>query len=265
MLELTKSSYFNFNAGEVHCKVKNNTTNEFKNILMRDYSMDGLMALAQHVEVLKRRNINITVTYPYFPYGRQDRITALNEPFSLKIYCDFLNSLDLYEVVVIDPHSDVTPALIKNCRVIPQWEIADRVIPKRLFEDENTLFVSPDAGAYKKVSKLMPDANRIAIGVKKRDTATGEITSTNVYSPVDIAKKSCIMVDDICDGGRTFIALADALKKVGADKIYLYVTHGIFSYGLLELKKSEISRIYTTDSFPQQTNEDFLIVKPILG
>jgi ribose-phosphate pyrophosphokinase len=40
------------------------------------------------------------------------------------------------------------------------------------------------------------------------------------------------MVDDICDGGRTFIELAKELRGMGAEKVHLYVTHGFFTKGL---------------------------------
>ena len=44
------------------------------------------------------------------------------------------------------------------------------------------------------------------------------------------------MVDDIADGGASFKYLARKLKELGAAKVGLYVTHGIFSKGLETLK-----------------------------
>ncbi|HCW17254.1 MAG TPA: phosphoribosylpyrophosphate synthetase, partial [Achromobacter sp.] len=44
-----------------------------------------------------------------------------------------------------------------------------------------------------------------------------------------------LVVDDICDGGRTFLELASALRDTTRQPVYLYVTHGIFSKGLGEL------------------------------
>ena len=46
-----------------------------------------------------------------------------------------------------------------------------------------------------------------------------------------------MIVDDTCDGGRTFIELAKVLRARNAGKIELYVTHGIFSKGLKELSE----------------------------
>lgn len=244
-MNLTKDSYFLFSGGEVHLKL----TKLPPEIIMTDYTMNGFMALAEYVDIVRRHSSSymINITYPYFPYARQDRVMAGDEPFSLRVFCDLLNSLKLSQVTIWDPHSDVTPALINNCWVIPQWEIAKKCIPEEYFSSANSLFISPDAGAYKKLSKLIPDDRRIAIGVKHRDES-GKISGTNVFSVPPIEGKDCIIVDDICDGGRTFIELAKVLKAKGAKKVILYVTHGIFSNGFLELDKY-IDYIYTTNSF----------------
>ncbi len=250
-----KIKYFIFSGGEVHVKVDKDA--DYR-IVCRDYTMNGFMAVCEHNEVLRRRGFTTSLVYPYFPYARQDRIMNPDEPFSLKIFCDLLNSQNFKSVTIYDPHSDVTPALINNCIVVHQWDIARQTMP--FVDFKNRLFISPDAGAYKKLSKLIADDQRIAIGVKNRDSG-GNITHTDVFSPVPIEGQDCVIVDDICDGGRTFIELAKALKEKGAKSITLYVTHGIFSKGLDELKQ-HIDRIYTTDSFPN-VQTDYLFVKEL--
>lgn len=252
---IDKDSYFLFSGGEVHTKV--NDLSAY--IIMRDYTMNGFMALAETVQVLRRIGKQaIQVQYSYLPYARQDRVMAKLEPFSLKIFCDLLNTLKLDAVLVNDPHSDVVPALIDNCQVLPQWELARRVIPKEYFDDPEVVFVSPDAGAYKKVAKLISDDQRIALGTKYRDEK-GNIKNTTVHYPTPLIGKTCVLVDDICDGGRTFIELAKILKINGAAKVVLYVTHGIFSQGF-DVLKEYIDEIYTTDSFTHENLPDFVKV-----
>lgn len=258
-MKITKDSYFKFNGGEVHCKMEKLPLD----IIMQDYTMDGFMALAEHVEIIRRKYppYQLQVTYPYLPYARQDRVMQDNEPFSLHIFAKMLNLLKINKVTIWDPHSDVVPALIDNCHTVHQWEIAHRILPKELVENDDVLFISPDAGAYKKLSKLITKDGRIAIGVKNRDI-TGKITHTDIFSPVPIEGKDCIIVDDICDGGRTFIELAKVLKTKGANKVMLYVTHGIFSQGFLELDKY-IDHIFTTNSFPHTSNERLTVAEVI--
>jgi ribose-phosphate pyrophosphokinase len=109
------------------------------------------------------------------------------------------------------------------------------------------VLISPDAGAEKKIKEL---GNLLSSNEKKvpllcarkvRDTLTGAILATEIYG--DVQGRDLIILDDICDGGRTFVELAKALRNQGAGDLYLYVTHGIFSKGLTELKEY-FKRVY---------------------
>jgi ribose-phosphate pyrophosphokinase len=59
------------------------------------------------------------------------------------------------------------------------------------------------------------------------------------------------VIDDLCDGGGTFIGIAQELRKAGITQpLYLYVSHGIFSKGL-EVLFQHFDQIFTTNSFDQ--------------
>ena len=75
----------------------------------------------------------------------------------------------------------------------------------------------------------------------------------------EIKSKNFVICDDICDGGRTFIEIAKAIRnirpeEVFGDNIYLVVTHSIFSAGFEELEKW-FTGIYTTNSVKDIDNE----------
>jgi ribose-phosphate pyrophosphokinase len=97
--------------------------------------------------------------------------------------------------------------------------------------------VSPDAGAEKKIfafAKELGFENVVRAG-KVRDVSSGKITGTEVYVPEPAlykTDKDFLIVDDICDGGRTFIELAKKLRPMTTGKIKLLITHGIFSKGI---------------------------------
>lgn len=260
-IEINAKSYFKFSGGEVHLKLDIHDIlplayREEVALVLRDYSSDGIMALCHANEVLRRESKqNVHVIIPYLPYARQDRVMTPLEPFSLRTFASIINAQKFDSVKVYDPHSDVGPALIDRCTVIPQWEIAKKAVGQ-LLADPEVLVVSPDAGAYKKVAKLMPDDARIVIGTKVRNSE-GKISRTDVIGMTSLAGKICLIVDDICDGGRTFIALAEELKKREAAKVILYVTHGIFSQGLgVLLDASRVDEIITTNTLIQESSVD---------
>ena len=153
---------------------------------------------------------------------------------------DLLNSLKCDRITIIDPHSDVTPALVNNCQIISQGEIIAKSFLAQRIKEENWALVAPDAGAEKKIHQvaqnLMSDefSPDIFCAGKVRETKTGKITATTFEG--DVEGRKLLIVDDICDGGRTFIELAKVLQAQGAQEIYLYITHGIFSKGLEPLK-----------------------------
>ena len=113
--------------------------------------------------------------------------------------------------------------------------------------DKEAILVSPDAGANKKVFEFakLHGYKRVVRADKVRDVSTGEILSTQVFSE-HVGNADFLMLDDICDGGRTFIELARELRKLTTGKIFLYVTHGIFSKGG-DVFDGFIDQIYTSN------------------
>jgi ribose-phosphate pyrophosphokinase len=73
---------------------------------------------------------------------------------------------------------------------------------------------------------------------------------------IDHYSKNLIIIDDICDGGRTFLNIAEEIKKAQPErtgKIYLVVSHGIFSAGFDELSK-HLDGIYCSNSYSDIEN-----------
>lgn len=222
-------------------------------LFARIQSSDDLMRLVLAREALQQgRQKSLSLFVPYFPYARQDRVMNVGEAFSLKAVARIINSLGFDEVTTCDPHSDVTAALVDRLTVIPQATLVRSINGIGTLNSDNganLVIVSPDAGAMKKAFEVSRSLNReLVCASKVRDTKTGEISGVEINSSVDLDCRSALIVDDICDGGRTFIELAKVLRECGAAKVYLYVTHGIFSKGL-GVFEGLIDAVYTTNSF----------------
>jgi ribose-phosphate pyrophosphokinase len=180
------------------------------------------------------------------------------EPLSVKVFANIINSLHLNRVIVFDAHSDVSAALLNNCQNIPNYEMVSYFLTK-LSISEYTL-VSPDLGAYKKIDKLAQQINykgQIATGIKIRDLATGQIIKSDVITE-DLKGKPCIVIDDICDGGRTFIELAVALKEKNAGHLYFIASHGIFSHNALDrLREAGYKNVCSSNAVSAIEETDF--------
>jgi len=195
---------------------------------------------------------DITLSMPYFPFARQDRVMVKGEPFALQVAAQLINSCGFTKIIIDDPHSDVlagmfAPGLLE---VRPQWELWGAVIGKELRIDEsrkyddmaesypNSCLVSPDRGALPKIYKLAKKTNQPVIEAgKQRDVESGEIIATTIDKEAVLRYNTFFVVDDICDGGRTFLELGKVIKEIKPDaKLVLCVTHGIFSKGKEVLK-----------------------------
>ncbi len=238
-----------FPAGEMHIKLKPYHPRDKKvfDVEWNFEKSDDIIELLLFCNAMKEWGIRVgKLTIPYVPFGRQDRVAVMGECFSLRVFADLVNGLEAESVEVWDPHSDVIPALIKNCRVFTQWHIFSEIINTEVVTWGPTFLISPDGGALKKIYKLAPLINHCT-GViecsKLRDVRTGEITDTKVYSDYQHNAMG-IIVDDICDGGRTFIEIAKKLKELGFTRIVLCVTHGLFTKGL-DVFDGLIDELYT--------------------
>ena len=239
--------HIEFPTGEKHLRIRNLWETDSVILMYEDPSGD-LMKLGMAVDICRRvgvKKINLIMTFT--PYARQDQVYVPGDPLSIKVFADFVNSLNLDKVIVIDPHSNVTPALFNKCAVNHQWFYAKKAV----LDYRPDALVAPDLGAAKKIKDLqreLDDPIDIIQCDKTRDPKTGKITGFRVLDG-DPRGKRCMMVDDICDGGGTFLGLAEVLTDKGASSQSLYVTHGIFSRGLGGLVQV-FDRVYTTDSLP---------------
>ena len=188
----------------------------------------------------------INLKMPYIPNARQDRKVS-NRFFTLKSFCKIINNMNFETVSVLDPHSDVSTALLD--RVVKEVPLIEA------FKFNVDAIVYPDAGAAKKYTTgtYTTEFNELPtiIGNKKRDSK-GTIESYELLGfPTEGEVKSVLIVDDICSYGGTFVAAAKELKSRGVEHIYLLVSHcedhiiegDVYKY---------ITQVYTTDSICHQ-------------
>lgn len=246
---------FTFSGGEPHIKIDTDfDKSEEVTVTHRINSFNDLGLLCLAVDALRHMDVTLAnLVIPYFPAARQDRLMIPGEPLSVKVYAEIINSFGFKKVVVLDPHSEVTPAVLDRCYAVPNHAFVQEVI--RLIGTDVTL-ISPDGGALKKIYKVSEFLGGVDVVEcsKSRDVKTGKLTGFKVYAD-DLQGKNCLIVDDICDGGGTFLGLAEELKKKHAGNLYLAVTHGIFNKGFDELKEV-FQHIYTTNSFREITHEN---------
>jgi ribose-phosphate pyrophosphokinase len=216
--------------------------------------LEMIICAAQALRELRVKSIHLFL--PYVLGGRSDRKFSEGSSNYIKnVIAPILNSQKFESITCLDPHSDVLEACLDNFKKIDNTYLVkfalQSIYGDSAVDQSRFCLVSPDAGALKKVYHVAESigyTDSIIIASKHRDLKTGKITHTEVTGVDQHSKKDFIIIDDICDGGRTFIEIAKVLSDIKASsKIYLIVTHGIFSAGFDELEKY-FTGIFTTDS-----------------
>lgn len=245
---------FTFPGGELHIEIPELYGDEVL-ITTRLESSGEVMKLLLTVDALERQGVkDISLFAPYMPYARQDRVAVPGEPLSISVMANLINGCNFESVFVLDPHSSVTPALIHRMQKLDTRSFIEGVVGK---VGGLPVLVAPDAGADSRVAKLALSLGLPhVVATKVRDSLTGEVKTGPLLG--DVQGLDVLVVDDICDGGATFVGLADVLWKAGAHKMYLAVSHGIFSKGIQPLREAGYSRIFTTDSRTQRWDAEVL-------
>lgn len=182
----------------------------------------------------------ITLDCPFLQYGRQDKETTNTSCFALEAFCRLFSGIA--ELRTFDAHNpsffenkDICPFNFVN--TLPYKEI-EAIIDSEAID----LIVYPDKGASSRYPQLSAKY-KWAAADKLRDQLTGEINGIKIDS-VTMGSR-ILVVDDLCDGGRTFIELAKVLKEQYPAEMMLYVSHGIFSKGIDCLFHAGYSKVFT--------------------
>jgi ribose-phosphate pyrophosphokinase len=201
-------------------------------------------ALMHHA---KRRETELIL--PYFPYARADRRFTDGDCWGLEMFRTLVDVMGYDKVKTLDVHSKVTEKRITSLfdNVDPS-DFIDEALKRCTYRPQ---LLIPDAGAAERYHGAL-------FCEKKRDSVTGKLTGFKVPPKEAFDGESILIVDDICDGGGTFIGIAEELRKQGVTQpLYLYVTHGVFSKGFDELNK-HFEQIFTTNSFTEWVGVDKL-------
>ncbi|MCM1062485.1 MAG: ribose-phosphate pyrophosphokinase [Eubacterium sp.] len=213
--------------------------------------MMAVLFLARHYQNM---GAPVRLIMPYIPNARQDRVKSKQDLFTLRYFAEYINVTGFTSVTVLDPHSSVSEALFNNVIIESPKKYIDKAIgslsqlPELIENPDSFMVFYPDEGAMKRYSGMLNTP--YAFGIKRRDWETGKIQGLDIAGRTDLIKGSNILIiDDICSRGGTFYHSAKKLKELGADHIYLYVSHceptildgEIFTSGLID-------KVFTTNS-----------------
>lgn len=274
-----KYEVITFNDGQPHIKFqpldrKALSTDDIT-IVCRLATQDQLFILEQSANVLHRHGLRIgTLVITYLQGMRMDRVMNFEEPYSLELIATRINALQAEHVFIVEPHSRVSLKLINNSEALS-------VLEPDVFD--KCFVVAPDAGARQRLCEQYDKKNPAAgfgnlLGVdfypiafcnKHRDPDTGYIDRLDIdercVEKLKTSDKPILVVDDLCDGGRTFVMCAEAIRRIKPN-VSIMVTHMVNPKGI-EVLSANYDDVVFTDSFRDWTTEslpDNVTCRPLI-
>lgn len=254
--------------GQIQLVLDNLDDNKCELVIMtRLRSSDDLFLLMQLSDIVSRRGLKVDqLIITYLLAARTDRLFNMNTSFTLKIVADVINSFDT-AVKILTPHSDRSLSLINKSIQDDIYYYLDRYDSKFW---NNLVLVAPDEGAADRLKEYVDFYGYKTITCIKKRSSNGSIESVTINNPYQMSfnKSRLLVLDDLCDGGGTFIAIAPELRKLSPKSLEIAVTHAIQKSGIDKLSEA-YDKVYITDSYTDWKSSDFskgnVYVIPILS
>ena len=245
-----------------------------------DAELMYLIMIKKHLETCFAGTIYL-LTISYCPNGRMDRIHHDYEVFTLKYFCDVINSLNFSKVWVLDVHSNVSVALLNNCVNLSPQKYIQQAIDKikdenmgeetvtqfdefgavsdihenKVFDESKLVLYFPDYSASKRYASMFPQY-KYCFGEKKRDWGTGKILGIDIRTNgIDLENKIILVLDDLVSYGGSMHYGVQELMNYKPEKVYAYATHcenSVLDEGkgtlIKDLENNTVERLFTTDS-----------------
>jgi len=204
--------------------------------------------------LMERGFEKLRMIVPYFAYSRQDRVTKDGEPISVRA---IMRALGLYydELYVFDIHNPETLKFFpgKAVNVSPAKAIGD------YFRDRmgDGLVLAPDKGALERARAVAEVLGLEYSHFEKERISPTEVRMTPV--DVDVRGKNVLIVDDIISTGGTMVRAANLLREMGAKKVFVAATHGVFAEGAIDRVNRAVDELAVTNTIPTPVSKISII------
>lgn len=241
---LGDSNITTFSDGEISVSI--NETVRGRDIFVIQSTCDpvnnNLMELLIMIDALKRASAGkINAVIPYYGYARQDRKAKARDPITAKLVADLLVKAGADRVITMDLHA----SQIQGYFDIPVDHLMGTPVLVKYFKGlnlDNLVIVSPDMGSVTRARKMAEPLDAPIAIVDKRRPKANVSEIMNIIG--DVEGKNVVLVDDMIDTAGTITNAANAMRDMGAKKVYAAATHGVLSGKAIErIENSAISEL----------------------
>ncbi len=264
---LCKATLRRFADGEIFVKIDENVRGRDVYIIQpTNPPGDNLLELLLLMDAARRASAaRITAVIPYFGYARQDRKDQPRVAISAKLMANMVSVAGADRVLAIDFHQHQLQGFF-DLPVDHLYAAPVFVNHYRQKDLQNLAVVASDVGGAKMARGFAKRLNASFAIIDKRRTAANVAEAVNVVG--DVEGKDCLIPDDMIDTGGTMAEAIAALKRLGAQDIYVCATHALLSGPAVErFQQSPVKEIAVTNTIaiPEAKRFDRLKVLSIAG
>jgi ribose-phosphate pyrophosphokinase len=205
------------------------------------------------VDALKRGSAKrITVVWPYYPYGRQDKKHRGREPISARLVADLLKQAGANRILTVDLHTAQIQGFFDGPvdHLFAMETLASYV--EQQYAGRPMTVVAPDSGRVRVAERWTDRLGGCPLAFihKTRDPLKpNQVVANRVVGEVE--GRVCLIVDDMIDTASTICKAAEILHSSGAAGVIVASTHALLSDPATErLKNSRISEVVVTNTLP---------------
>lgn len=236
---------------ELHAAVQSPVSGEHCFILGTiappDQQMAAILLLAHTLK--KEGAKRVTAILPYLAYAREDHLIKPGQSFTTAWVGAVLKTSGLDEIWTVDVHSEhdkeIIPVTLESFS--PAGLFAECI---RKLELTGASVVATDHGGIPRSEAVRSVAGMTSgdiVYFNKVRTASGIVHS----DPIGKVGSQAVIVDDILDTGGTLVSACEKLAHAGAEELYIFVTHGLFTGELWRgLWSFPVKHIFCTDTIP---------------
>ena len=235
------------------------------NIKYKMYGEEHTMSPDEHYQDIKRTILammghakRITVVMPFLYESRQHRRKS-RESLDCALALQELKALGVDNIITFDAHDPNVQNAIPTMafdNFYPTNDILKEFLKNEKIDKDNTLVISPDAGAMDR-ARFLADIIKVDVGLfYKRRNLAKVVNGMNPieaheYLGKDLEGKSAIVVDDMIASGKSLIDVAEELKRRKAKKVFFFSTFALFTQGpdiFVQAHKNKLfDKIYSTN------------------
>ena len=247
-LELCKVTTSRFADGEIFVRIDENIRGHDVFIVQpTNPPAENIIELLLLIDAARRASAaRVTCVMPYYGYSRQDRKDQPRVAIGAKLMANLIQVAGADRVLGIDFHQHQLQGFfdrpVDHLYAAP---VLTNYFRRKQLKD--LVVVAPDVGSAKMARGFAKRLDATFAIIDKRRPKANVAEVLNVVGEVE--GRDCLIADDMIDTAGTVSEAARALRKLGANDVYVCATHALLSGPARQrLSDAPIREVVVTDT-----------------